>query len=781
MPQPLNSPFGNGPDNIQSPVPNLDEMQAAENLPAVQVPDMPGSSPAPEAAPEFEAMSPEDFESAMPTQLESEAAQAAGVSPFIGKSVKGKLLGKTVRVNASGDSVEQYDARAKKWKPLTEGDIEAFKGLYNVKKSLPGMLGGVAGGFVPGGPVARIAGSAIGAALGEKYSETDLSKESKEDYLIRKAAGATDESAASSSPGMAALISGGAQLGGEALGGLMRSAGQKALDQRQVLQGLDALAAPRAELAETAKKYGMQVPGLQMLREMPGAELVNKQEYNLLSGVAKPEERAKLQQFYVKQQQEIKDAFGKHLAEIAPDVDFKNLDISKVVSPSANRPAVNFAGRIREGYQERVALNRAIVSDLAKGKEIDPSPLLTQFEQGLKEAFPNDALLFEADGSINLGKFKKLLSQEGYSDSALKSIGDLYFSLKNAQKRVMVSQPYRAQMEATGNNLNLDPVASSMMLNKQTVSEELKGLSFDQLARFVDTVHDLAAFGKADRTPFQRKIGDIANQARALEDDVTANLFANAGRAKEAVSIIDAKDQYLRNIGAIKNLEDLVAKNPDNAADVIFQMAPQDFKKTISLLSESQLSELRGSVVMNALTDALGPQVAQGEIRSVSGAKLMAKLLNDPQAEQKLGILLGEHMGDLKGLVGLAAIAESRALAGASEKQVATKGSRFAMRLLPWLGNKSMSVVRSLFYKSPKVAELIQKDFAAVMEASAKRQAALAKRAKGFEKAERANKFLVTPFMKGPKTTINFMNPSTLGGAFSGAEDVDVEDLKFAE
>lgn len=788
MPQPLSSPFGNGPQNLGSPVPNVDEAQAAESLPPMDVPEAPGGMAAAPGAmraePESEFQMPSEEEllaNAQPSEFEQTAASAAGVSPYIGKAVTGKIFGNKHRVNPSG-TVEYFDTKKKKWSPLTPGMVEAFKGAYNVKKSLPGVLGSVAGGFVPGGPLARVAGSAAGAALGEMAGAVDLSKESKEDYLIRMAAGASDESASEARPGMAALIGGAAQLGGEAIGGVLRNAQTKAMDQRQVLQGLDALAAPRAELADTAKRYGVEMPGLQMIKDLPGSELVSKQEYNLLAGVANPEERAKLQQFYVKQQAQLRDGMNKHLADIAPNVDFGNLDITKVVSPSANRPSLNLGGRIRETYQQRVGLNRAMVSDLAKGKEIDPSPLLSQFEGALRETFPNDATLFEVNGAINLQKFKKLLAQEGYSDEAMKSLGDLYFTLKNAQKRVTVSHPYRAQMEATGNNLNLDPTAASMMLNKQTVSEDLKGLSFDQLARFVDTIQDMAAFNKAERTPFQRKIGDIANQARALEDDVTANLFANAGRAKEAMAVIDAKDQYVRNIGAIKNLEDLIAKNPDNAADVIFQMAPHDFNKTLSLLSENQLKELRGSVIMSSLADAMGPAVSAGETRSISGAKLMAKLLSDKQTEQKLGVLLGDHMTDLKGLIGLAAIAENRSLGGAAEKQVANKSSKFAMRVLPWLGGKAMSVVRSLFYKSPKVAELIERDFAAVMEASAKRQAMLAKRASAFQKAEKANKYLVTPFMKGPKATIDLMfNPASLGAAMQGASDVNVEDLKFPE
>jgi hypothetical protein len=792
----LNSPYGNGPKDLENPVPGNDlekENEAVVGAKAnLQAPSAPPAMQQQQAQPQ-----PQEQQSAQPQFSPDELAaieqtqsvQKAQRSPHTGKTVSAKLPWGQVRVNPD-DSVEVYDPKKKTWGPMSSTMREFSGDLYNVSKSMPSILGGILGGFIPGvGPIGRVAGSAAGAALGESQSGTNLQKESPALYVWRKSAGVSDDQSQVTHPALAGLAGAAGQGLGEVSGRAMGNAKASAQSQAEVMQGLQATAPLRSELAAAAQANDIPMTGMQLVRDLPGSQFVTKPEIDLMKGVAaNPSQSALLEQFYQKQQQAIYGALQDQVSKVAPNVDFSNLDIQAVTQAGSGQRPLNLFGRIEKAYQSNVAVNRAAVSELAGDREFDPTPIVSKFEDSLKGFFKYDATLFDPDGSINTTRFKQLVGNEGYSDPALKDFKNLYMTLKNAQNRIEVSRPFRAQMEATGNNFGLDPEISQMMLQKQTVSSDLKGLSFDQLSSFNDALQRFAAYDSPDRTPFQKEIGKVAHQGRLLEDDVTAKLFLDNNQPKMAARVIQSKQEYANNIDSIRQFDDLVSKNPDNAAEAIFNLPSGDFKKAVSLLSDSQLKELKGSLLMNGLSDAVSKDFVNGSVNQVSGSKLFARFFNDPQMAQKFSALYGDaDTKNINQLVGLARVAELKAGNQSTSEAAADKALPVLVKLAKSVGSvRAVAFMKGLFSNNPTARDVIETSFPMVMDRINQREQAMKSRSALLEGAQTFNRVAGTPALKAtaigvakgqagammrlPKDTMQMLLPSQL--------DVDVSDLE---
>ena len=450
----LDQPFAPGPNALTNPIPGESQGNApvpsvARGPAAAQGQPMP-SAPAPSAQPNPPQASPDDallkeLNGTDPGLLDelNQGPPKAGTDPndFTGKKVEGTFMGMKARVTAGGDA-QFYSPRFDKWMSFSEngaGDIwkKVAHGIYSAVESIPETAASVAANLIPGEGAIPGAGRAIGAGVAAGVGRASGLSEyvvshlynPKDFYILKKIAGVTGEPGAVAS----ALLTGGAQGVMEAVGGVASRMSDKATQASQVDKSVLNVLQQGKALESAAQEAGIPIRPTQAVAQLPGGSDAARMESGMATGQYGAASQAHIELANQNQLQQIGSAVDGLVKKVAPDVDFENMDISKISGAGSQR--LNFADRIEQKMNQQMSANRAAVQELAKDRQFSATPIVDSFESNIKKLASFNKGLIKSDGSIDINAFLDVAKQEGYSDKSISAFARSYVSLKNAVKR----------------------------------------------------------------------------------------------------------------------------------------------------------------------------------------------------------------------------------------------------------------------------------------------------------------------------------------------------------
>lgn len=216
-----------------------------------------------------------------------------------------------------------------------------------------------------------------------------------------------------------------------------------------------------------------------------------------------------------------------------------------------------------------------------------------------------------------------------------------------------------------------------------------RNYTFAQLASFVDSLQALSKMGAPDaqRDAFHKMLGEVAREARILEDETIADLLIKqadknpneisrrklTGRAAE---IIAFKQRYAENIDKINDFRQKFRHDPQTYANFVLNRNNREqARDLLSLLGEEEKKQFRGALLNEMVADSMQKDMASGRVTELGAAK-MAKRLNsaDPQILQDA---FGDALPKIKEAVSLAERIERTNFAIAANQKVPPMLNRF--------------------------------------------------------------------------------------------------------
>jgi hypothetical protein len=727
----LNSPFGNNSKDLPSPIPDAAtsaDLPVAPDLKGMRAPASTPAAPQPPAAAPAQApdvgdyLDTGDYLSAGGSPA-GQAPEGAPVHPldahFSGKEVNQKILGLDTRVKPDG-AVEQFNKVTKKWEPISDTMRNFYAHIYRATLNLPGTAGAVAGGLVPGagglGIASRIA-SAMALGGGGRLAAAPSGANPRE-YVLRKAAGITNaeitgEDSILHPAVKTALLAGGIQGAGEALGGYLTSQEQKFAQQATMAKQSQAILDTQKNLSDAAGTLGIELRGDQAVRGLPGTADLTAKERAILSGASGEDQRFLLEQFNQQQKAQVAKAMDDVLKSVAPGVDFSQMDIQKFKFEGGKN--VNFIDRIEQNYLQQLKESRIAALDVSKqAQNIDPQPILSRYEALFRDklAFRKD--LFDRDGNLNPAKLLEVSKTEGIHDRSMGTFIQSYLTLKNAVKREVGGFGERlgelpTSMRQYQSNYPAANAPEPGMVPTGPVGEGKANLDLKQVFSVTDSLQSLWDASKSHGGQFSGALGEVAHEAKLLEDEVIANVFQKNNQPIMAQRMLQLKDSYSRNIGDLRRLSNLIDQQPDNVAQVIFQQGPAGVNKLLSVASEKQAQEIRGAVLNNVYYDTITQSPGGNLITDISPDKFANQLFGTPVRKKTTEALFGEDAKRLETIANIAQTIKPSEIAGSSAKD---EGA--LKRVLQIIDNmtgvslrKAAPLIRGFFSKNPSAQEFI--------------------------------------------------------------------------
>lgn len=451
----LNSPYGQGPESLSSPVPN--PAQAIPQVPKTNMNPAPKQvqpqAPGPQA-PNPQAQQPDQDVSGLVDSLDDSPESALVDSldmnlpnpidaKFTGREVEGSILFGTtkLRQTKSGD-VEVYGHNGsgeKNWHPITSEDRDWIRGMYKLKQDV--TLGSIdAAVSVPMAIVspplklgAQVATSLIKAgiagATGAYASKKIREKPSDADeYLFRRAAGLTDQQVNESRSTILDFVtSAGGQLLGDAIGGLLQT---KNAQEIQELKKLTDRAKAFRDVESTdkaLKAMGINATPEQLIASTGASSNMVDEAKFLLSHPADSQEKSLILNRIKNTESQIEKSLDRMFEEQTGQSRYSDIPLSVETKTQTNSLGKDFLTTKLDQKKEAYNVIKNEVLNLAGNSQlIPPDRIMADMEKIIAEKIKIIPGAVSYDGKVNKEVLYNTLKKSNANSTASKTLmGDL--------------------------------------------------------------------------------------------------------------------------------------------------------------------------------------------------------------------------------------------------------------------------------------------------------------------------------------------------------------------
>lgn len=716
--QALGSPFGNGPSDVQSPVPA--EQSGAQGAAPPPMPQG-GTPPPPQRAP---AGSPPGKPA--PGSFEEEldkVAKGGGTppDPFMEQDPN-MPMGYTPispRLRKTPNGTMEHLKNDGTWAPFGDAENAIAASIFNgfhqfairSKEDIPRFAGAIAGtglakamGFGPlAGALIAGGSQAAAGAVGDKLLQG-------KDPTIGGAAADFGIGAASS------FIP--AKLG-EYLGKKAAVSGVEAAVNPVIRQGGQELIDRQAQEMASAQAIGAK-PGPTMTQQ------------DLQAVQRMGPEAQKLYQMNWGKAAQLRESFGNAVSKLMGNSPDQELGVE---DPNYFK----IIGNVMKSTGETTGQLKGMAKEVSGDAVHDIDPVLSQMRQEVGKMIPKGASIFDDSGKINA----RLLSDAKDKYPTLFTPGsrelvNVYSELYNTSKTGVGLNEAGSFMNSSAADQLLEPVAGQAGSNvAQAVDSAMPrtqpGLTMDEMDSY------RAAFGK--RANFQGINRDETNDAYArlhhvMSDHLDTKMIdalQGAGKGQEASQLMGAKDFYSTFKETAEDLQAKVAHDPENAARSLVDVKnPAQVKQLWALLTPEQQGHLSGSY-LNTLLDPVVDETS-GKMRVATADSQWAKI--DPKVKQ---IMFGsEGTNQIEQMINYAKGINLK-VPGSYNPQTDGLMSKFmalAHNTNPIKGG--MNFISSLFEKNPQAADYVADKLSGVLMPTGADSVSLMKKQQWMNKASSA-------------------------------------------
>lgn len=678
-PQALESPHGQGPQDIGSAVPSEGQGPAGGQVPALPAggaPAQAGDQPATEAS-----APPQDpFEAELQKRMKGQ--QGGGRKDPFEEMDPNFPIGYTAlspRMRKTPNGALEILREGGKWSPATgrENDILvnftdfAHQMGIRAKEDLPRFLGAVAGGAL-GGAVAGPYGAIAGAGLGQ--GAAGAIQNGVEGKPITTGGVAKDVVAGAA--GTALPLGAGKFLEGQAA-----AYGAESSLSPLISAGAKVLTGRMAKEAQVAQELGIPVGPTTTTQQI------------LTTGGGEAQKMAQVQAAQGAMLRESRD----HL-------------IAQMKGPyegTLNGEAPNFSqvmGTVMANHEMAIGKIKQQASQAANGQRFDLDPVLSTMRDKITGEIKHN--IFSETGRVDanlLSDVKELYG--GLPDSSKKLVGS-YIRLSNATLTGRGFAEVGAFKNTPSSQSTFQEVGTPAGVPGGAVSPPAKqpGLTLDEMDVFRREFGDEANFQKSGpRDSVEKSFGEVYHAMRSHMDNKIGDVLGKAAEqnpelAQSAAKLMAHKDFYSKFKESAQDLQAKIEHDPTNAAkNLIDGRNPEQVKSLVALLDDHQKNYLAGGY-LETLTDPL-IDAQTGKIKVSSVESNWAKM--DPKVKQ---VLYGADAKKIDALISYAKAIDTKSQA-AYEPQTDGLTAKALGTLMKTQSHGAVNFVSGLFKKNLKARD----------------------------------------------------------------------------
>lgn len=692
MPQPLSSPFGNGPQDINAPIPM--DPSGPEALASSPTPKM---GPAPVGQP----ASPSQPTQAQPNLFDQELEKVkkggnTQRNPFeeMDPSLPMGYTPLTPRLRRSPDGTMEHLRNDGKWAPFGDAEnaiaSQVMEGLNHFavrsKEDIPRVVGAIAGtalaermGLGPWASAFMAGGSQAAAGV---LADVSQGKETTTGGV------AVDVGIGAASSLIPAKI-------GEYLGKKAAAYGAEAAVSPLIRQGGE----------ELIKRQSQELAAASAIGAKPGPTLTQQ---DIAAVQRMGPEAQKLYQMNWGKAAQLRESFANAVSKLTgnatQELGIENPNYYKII------------GNVLKSTGETTTALKGAAKEASGNAVHEIDPVLSKMREEIVKMTPKGANIFDDSGKINA----RLLSEAKDKYPTLFSPGsrelvNVYNELYNVSKAGANLNEVGAFVNASPADRLLEPVARQaeskvMQSVESAIPRTTPGLTLDEMDSY------RAAFGR--RANFQGVSRDEVNDAYARLHHTMSNhldtkmikALQGAGKEQEASQLMGAKDFYSSFKETAEDLQLKVAHDPENAARSLVDVKnPAQVKQLWAMLTSDQQHHLSGSY-LNTLLDPVVDEVS-GKMKIATAESQWFKI--DPKVKE---IMFGrEGTAQIEQMINYAKGINLKAPGGYNPQNDSLM-SRFmalAHNTNPIRG--AMNFISSLFNKNPQAADYVAENLSGVL------------------------------------------------------------------
>lgn len=706
----LSSPFGNGPSNVNTPIPN----GGPQNPPAAMPTQMGAAPPSPTPGSQPPGQpAPNPFDAEL---QKVQKGQNKGANPFLEMDPNLPLgyTPLTAKLRRAPDGHIDHLKNDGQWAPFGDDEnqfaAELMGHLNNFavrsKEDLPRVIGAIAGTAI----AERVGLGPWAAAFMAGGSQA--------------AAGAAADIAQGKSPtamgvGADMAIGGATSLIpakiGEYLGKKAAVSGVEAAVNPLIKQGGQELIDRQAQELATAQAIGAK----------PGPTVTQQ---DLAAVQRMGPEAQKLYQMNWGKAAQLRETFGNAVSKLMGNQPGQELGVE---DPNYFK----IIGNVMKSTGETTTKLKGLAKEVSGDAIHDIDPVMSQMRTEVSKMLPKGANIFDDAGQIN----SRLLSEAKDKYPSLFSPGareltNVYSELWNASKVGSGANEVGTFMNSTAADRLLEPVSGQA---EGKISEAVSGsmprtqpgLTMDEMDSY------RAAFGR--RANFQGITRDETNDAYArlhhvMSDHLDQKMIdslTKAGKGQEASQLMGAKDFYSTFKETAEDLQAKVAHDPENAARSLVDVKnPAQVKQLWALLTPEQQGHLSGGY-LNTLLDPVIDETT-GRMKVATAENQWNKI--DPKVKQ---IMFGDDTAKLDQMINYAKGINLKAPGGYNPQSdgLMSKFMALAHNTNPIKG--AMNFISSLFTKNPQAADYVAANLSDVLMPTGADSVSLMKKQRLMERA----------------------------------------------
>ncbi|HXD22646.1 MAG TPA: hypothetical protein VN613_04750 [Gemmatimonadaceae bacterium] len=696
MPQALNSPNGNGPQDINSPVPTQGAGPAggspAANLPAGGAGAPGGAGGAPAAVPRQQSPNPFDTPLSQEEQERLKQIKAGVTNPFDEKDPNFpsgyQPLSPRLRRNPAGDL--EHLRNDGKWAPLGDtekkilGDFigQVEKWGLRTKEDLPRFFGSVVGGLF-GDYVAGGAGATAGAAAGQALAGAASNALQGHPNSVGTVAADAVGGAASE-----LLPRGVAQ-------GLEKQAaawGSRAVEAPIVTAGVQALKERANGRQGAADALGLTLRPDQIMPE--NGAVTRPVDQIMSSGGPEAQKLAAAQALQKQMLLEKRDQIVSRLqGPYQGEIGDQGANFSQVLGTILNNHETAIASLKQQAFKQ------------ANGKVFPVDPVLNTMKETIQDKVK--ANIFKDDGSIDGRLLQELKDRYGGIPEDAKGLVGDYMRLFNSTK---VGGGIGGEVGGFRNTSPLERTAVPVGGNSDAgvalsmaggVPRESPGLTLEEMEVYRKKFGDYANFhATRERTSAERAYGDIYYSLRSHMDSKIIDTMKDTD-PMAAQRLMAHKEFYSQFKEDAIDFQKKIEHDPANAATALVDgQDPAKVKSLLALVDDKQRKYLAGGF-LDSLTKPIIDE--NGKMRVTPVETAWRKV--DPKVKQ---MLFGEDAKQIDALVNYSRALENRDMTNFDPtKDAVVKRAFGAIQGIKETSKGSLDFISRLFQKTPKARDYL--------------------------------------------------------------------------
>lgn len=732
-PAPLSSAFGNGGQNINSPVPGNPAGQAPSPAPIPGTAGAAGAGQSAGAPPSDNVYNPfEDTATANDTRKIQQKKEGS-YNPFEEEqptsAARGyKALGPKLRENPGG-VVEVLDGDH--WRPMGGRELAEYSTAINSVDNLKrlGMISvedgarivGAIGGGILGEAAMPAGGGIVGAGAGQAVMGAIANKVMGKQNTMGSVA--TDAIGGAASAALPMGV-------GNFLEGQSAQYAAKEAMAPVVNEGLGAIAGRVESRVNAANATGTPIPASQAAPETFG-----KNPQQIQAEAIRAANQQKLQNQFDSITERYKAAYEN--PEASGD------DVTQAAGQAPKSFSQVF-GDILRGHEASIAADKQTAFQVANGKVFPVDSVLSAMRDKITEKAGDN--IFKPSGEVDATAVKDLIAKQGAMDGTAQDLLKNYIRMRNesilGMKRPAVemgqyqsTQPatptpadfenYRQQIglsrppldegsstadvSSPGAPASSAPVQGSIEYEKRLFGlepNETPGLSLERQDYYRALLQREANFQGMNRDATERAYGEISHAATSnLDDHLIKTLNDSSDNQLAAQRLMANKDFYSTFKEDIQDFQKKVEYDPTNAAAALINgKNPAQVQTLMSILDDKQQKYLAGSYLDNLSKPLIDPVSGRMRVQTVETA--WSKV--DPKIKETL---FGDDTPMIDALIQRARAMETRGLKVQAGDGFTPDAGAAAVDLINKIDKPGMvGFVLNLFRKSPKMQDYIVKN-----------------------------------------------------------------------